>query len=251
MDLDRRIDELYALPLADFTASRNALAKSLSGDEAKLVRALNKPSAVAWAVNQLFWKARTAFDQLVKQGAALRDAQIAVLKGKEADVQRAAAAHRRALAHAVDQTKDFASVGGIHPNAEDLARMLEAISLAVQPPKHVGRWTESLRPAGFEALANVEPVARAGWAGRLRTVATPEEGTPGLRERAEAERKEAQRAEALQKRLDADVRNAERAVVRAKQAEKRAREGLDRAIENRQATEASLAAARKSAIEHS
>ena len=45
--LDDKIDELYALPLADFTAARNALAKTLKGDEAAAVKRLEKPSVVA------------------------------------------------------------------------------------------------------------------------------------------------------------------------------------------------------------
>ena len=35
--LDAKIDDLYQLPLGEFTGARNALAKSLSGDEAKRV----------------------------------------------------------------------------------------------------------------------------------------------------------------------------------------------------------------------
>ena len=37
-----QIDGLYRLPLDEFTAARNALAKSLGGDQAKEVRALVK-----------------------------------------------------------------------------------------------------------------------------------------------------------------------------------------------------------------
>jgi hypothetical protein len=243
IDLDRRVDELYSLPLSDFTDSRNALAKLLSGDEAKLVRALAKPNAVAWAVNQLFWKGRPAFDRLVKQGAALREAQFAVLQGKEADVQGAAAAHRQALADAVTRTMDLVSEGGAHPDGEDVARMLEAVSLSASPPERSGRWTEPIRPAGFEALAGVQPVARAGPADQHAAASGPARGAQGSQ--ADAARKEAQRAAAHQKRLDSDVRNAERTLARAKEVEKRARDGLDCAIENRHAAEAALSAARK------
>jgi hypothetical protein len=50
-------DQLYGLPLEDFVAERDALAKRLRADgrraEADEVKALRKPPAVVWAVNQL------------------------------------------------------------------------------------------------------------------------------------------------------------------------------------------------------
>ena len=58
-------------PLADFTSSRNALAKSLSGDEAKRVKALAKPTLVPWAVNQVYWRARSVYERLLKAGDRL------------------------------------------------------------------------------------------------------------------------------------------------------------------------------------
>ena len=44
--LDAKIDDLYQLGLSEFTSARNALAKSLSGAEAKRVKALPKPTVV-------------------------------------------------------------------------------------------------------------------------------------------------------------------------------------------------------------
>jgi hypothetical protein len=52
---DTDLDALFTLPLADFTAARNALVKRLKqserSDEAAKVMALTKPSISAWAVN--------------------------------------------------------------------------------------------------------------------------------------------------------------------------------------------------------
>ena len=73
------IDDLFKLPLAEFTAARNALAASLKkagrADEAAAVKALSKPPLSAWAVNQLYWHHRKAFDQLMAAGERLRKAQ--------------------------------------------------------------------------------------------------------------------------------------------------------------------------------
>ena len=40
MSLDGKIDDLYRQPLEAFVTARNALAKTLTGDDAKRVRAL-------------------------------------------------------------------------------------------------------------------------------------------------------------------------------------------------------------------
>ena len=48
------IDDLYAVPLEDFVAARDELAKELNaagdGDEAERVKSLRKPTATAWVL---------------------------------------------------------------------------------------------------------------------------------------------------------------------------------------------------------
>src|SRR5262245_33735871 len=82
-DLDSQIDDLYSQPLEEFTAARNALAKSLTGEDAKRVKALKKPTVVPWAVNQLFWHGKIAYERAVRTGQQLRGAQVAALEGKK------------------------------------------------------------------------------------------------------------------------------------------------------------------------
>jgi hypothetical protein len=68
-------DELYALPLGDFTPARDARAKELKGtDLAAPVKALKKPSLAAWVVNLLVRRDADQVDQVLTLGAALRDA---------------------------------------------------------------------------------------------------------------------------------------------------------------------------------
>jgi hypothetical protein len=150
---DHEIDRLYQLPLPEFTAARNQLAKDLGGERGKEVKRLLKPTVVPWAVNQVYWQARPAWDRLLATGADLRDAQIAALEGREADVRAATDEHRKAVAAAVREAQRLAAAAGVHPDAEPLARMLEAISLARELPGAPGRFTEVAQPAGFEALA--------------------------------------------------------------------------------------------------
>jgi hypothetical protein len=250
MTLDSRIDELFGLPLADFTASRNALAKTLSGEDAKRVRALAKPKLVPWTVNQLFWKARGAFDRLIKSGLALRAAQLATLEGRAADVRSALDAHRRALSDATGKAVELAAAAGFNPDNGEVARMLEALSLAAEAADPPGRWTEPVLPAGFEALAGVQPAAPPKHVGGAKTRPSASSEKAGAKEAArkrETERRELERAEAERRRLDVAVRRAEEAVQEAKASEKRAREAFDRAIEDRREAEAALIAARQAA----
>ena len=153
--VDSKIDELYKGPLKEFVARRAALAKSLTGDEARRVKGLQKPTVVPWTVNQVYWHARPVYDRLISSGEKLRAAQIDALKGRSADVRRATDAHRRALPDAVREALRLASGAGAHPAADDLTKTLEAVSLARDLPEQAGRLTQILRPAGFEALAGV------------------------------------------------------------------------------------------------
>src|SRR5262244_3950050 len=85
-ELDADIDALFALPLTEFITARNALATRLKqggrADEAQRVKALAKPSISAWAVNQLYWKHREAFDRLMATGQQFRESQASQLAGK-------------------------------------------------------------------------------------------------------------------------------------------------------------------------
>jgi cell division septum initiation protein DivIVA len=202
---DRDIDALYQALPSEFTASRNALAKTLTGEAAREVRSLKKPTVVPWAVNQVYWKARSVYDTLMARGHELRAAQIASLKGKKSDVRAAMEAHRRAVGEAVHHAQKIASEAGLSPDAEQLARMFEAVSLAATPPSNPGRFTDVIEPQGFEALAGVTPVARAATA----------VDHAADRKRAEQERRQQEEADAL---LDNATRELERAQERARAA---------------------------------
>jgi len=162
VSLESDIDGLYRLPLSEFTAARNALAKRVGGDEGKRVRALVKPAAVPGIVNRLYWRERPVYERLLKTGADLRTAQLAVLGGRrpdgDAQLGRATTAHRKALAEAVRRAARLgtrAGDGGARSTGDDLTRMLEAVSLAPTHPETRGRLTVPVSPAGFEALAGV------------------------------------------------------------------------------------------------
>ena len=93
-------DELYALPLGDFTPARDAKAKSLKGtDLAAAVKTLRKPSLAAWVVNLFVRREAAQVEQVLSVGAALREAQ-AGMSGEEL---RALTKQRRQLTAAITQ----------------------------------------------------------------------------------------------------------------------------------------------------
>ena len=70
-------DELYGLPLADFTPARDALVKEHKADKdlAAAIKRLKKASVAAWVVNLLVRRDPEQVDQVLQVGAALREAQ--------------------------------------------------------------------------------------------------------------------------------------------------------------------------------
>lgn len=260
--LDSKIDDLYRLPLSEFTGARNALAKALTGDEAKRVRALAKPPVVPWAVNQVYWRARGTYDRLMTSGEKLRAAQIAALQGRAADVRAASEAHRRAISNAVAEAQRLAAASGAKPGGDALARMFESLSLATTAPASPGRLTEALQPAGFEALAGVpnlelstphrEPPKRTAEPRTLNVVeprtAPVEPRTSKAAKRAAAE---AARAAAERKKYEAAVKNAEEALTRVEGAERDARAAWEKAHDDLLAARQALTDVRRNRFRRS
>src|SRR5437870_3187785 len=85
-NLEDNVDALFKLPLAEFTGARNDLAARLKregrANDSNFVKALAKPSISAWAVNQLHWKHREAFDRLLATSQRFRQSQTAHTAGR-------------------------------------------------------------------------------------------------------------------------------------------------------------------------
>ena len=101
--------DLYALPLAEFTAARNEAAKRLmdagDADAAKQVKALRKPSRAAWAINRAVRADPDAVQELIDAGGRLARAQDAALSGKRGggdDLRAAIAAQGEAVERLAD-----------------------------------------------------------------------------------------------------------------------------------------------------
>jgi hypothetical protein len=96
------INRLYGLPLDQFTAARDELAKRLRGEgergAADDVKRLRKPSLAAWALNQVRRNDPRRVDELIAAGERLRNAQERLLATGERGLLRDAAAEERRLA---------------------------------------------------------------------------------------------------------------------------------------------------------
>ena len=124
--LDGRIDELYRLPLAEFTTARNALAGELkkSGDReaSERVRGLGKPVVTAWIVNRLYRDDREGFDRLLEVGARLHTLQVggAADAGTLRDVVES---RREAIRALLEQAEALAGECGVAASPGTLRRL--------------------------------------------------------------------------------------------------------------------------------
>jgi hypothetical protein len=156
--LDAEIDRLYQLPIEEFTASRNALAKRAGGDGSE-IRRLQKPSIAAWSVNQLFWRDRRTYDELIEAAKAARSAHGAVLGGRRGDLRAAGSVHEEAVSAALKSTIDILQQSG-HPVTDATRQAISATLRALPAGDAPGRLTQPLQPAGFEALAGMPVQAK-------------------------------------------------------------------------------------------
>jgi hypothetical protein len=240
--LQARIDELYQLPLDEFTSARNALAKTLSGDAKRQVASLTKPTRALWGVNQLYWRAPATYKALVDAAEKLRAAHRAVLEGKKADLRNAERLHRHTLERAVAATSDLLAQSGDPPSEAVLATARRVLA-GLPSGDHAGRFTEEPPPAGFSLLEGValkaQPIREPAPRAKLANNVPDREAALRARQQSAAEERRRRKAEELEKKAEA-VRRREEA--RARLALDRARRAEVRAIERRKAAEEKLAA---------
>lgn len=227
-ELDDQIDRLYQLPLNQFTAARNALAKDA---QRPAVKDLEKPNIAAWAVNQWYWRHRTDYDRLTRSSERLRDEHRKLLAGKPADLREAERVHRDAIRTAAERIRELLQEAGHVATDQTLnavQQTLEALPAGGRP----GRLTRPLQPLGFEALAGVSITnARRP---QLRIVAPAkkpgEDARPGdlrrERELARQREKEERARKERQRQHEKQLKAAEAAMLRAEEAVKRAEKEL-------------------------
>ncbi len=168
-NVEDEVDSLFRLPLAAFTGARNELAarlkKSGRGDQAAFVKSLSKPSVSAWAVNQLYWNHRAAFDHLISSGERFYKAQTSRSSAKVADMRAALEARREALTQLTDIAASVLRDAAHNPSPDTIHRItttLEGISAYASRSDgpQPGRLTHDVDPPGFESFASFVPGAK-------------------------------------------------------------------------------------------
>jgi hypothetical protein len=234
--LEREIDRLFALPLDEFTSSRNALAKRLKkdGDEdaADQVAALAKPSVPAWTINQLARAEKASMRALLDAAARLRKAQERALGGGDSDaLRKAQTEEREALRELMQRAEAVLEQARRPANRAVLERIRTTLGAAAlaEPSRSVlkaGRLTGEFEASGFDALAGIEPSPRRA----------PQRDELAERRQKKAEReRERARLEKKAQELEKRALDAER---KAEDAEEAAQEARELAEESRRAADA-------------
>lgn len=241
---DHDIDALYQAAPGEFTAARNTLAKA-RGAAGGDIKALEKPTLPAWAVNQVYWRDRATFDALLNASAAMRQAHVQVISGRSADVPAAEEAHHTAVKAAVQAARAHIERVGEKATPATIEAITETFQ-ALPTNDPAGRLTRPLKPMGFGALMSLGiPVVQGptkstvhgsqGLAGRsLGKGGSRVQGSNGQSKRELAEhaaaRKDAQKvlrvAEAAEAKADAALADAKKAAAQVERELARVRDRL-------------------------
>ena len=196
-------DELFGLPLEDFVAERNRLAKALRADgrrsDADAVKQLRKPTAVVWAVNQVMRTQRAparalidAADEALKRPGD-RDALRAHSEALD-ELLRAATGLLRGSGHGLSDDMLLRVRSALHAASLDHALRDEFVAgrLQAEPP-----------PAGLAALSAMSPPRKARTP-KAKPKPPPPPPRPSAAALKRVERAEARLAKARQALADAE-----------------------------------------------
>jgi hypothetical protein len=241
-NLTRALDRLYQLPLAEFTAARNELAKT-SADAAD-VRALAKPSVPAWAVNQLYWRERRLYDALVRASDRLRAAHSRAIGGKKVDLAALELQHQAAVKKAAEAIRAILARSGDPATPATVAAVIDTLQ-ALPGGGTPGHLSRPLAPLGFGALgALMKGAATPKTLAEVVTFAPPK---PKADEREAAERLARVEAGKRLKQVDAALARVQKALAAQRTAVQRAEREHAALDDKLQKASASLAAQRADA----
>jgi hypothetical protein len=152
---DQAAEALYQGPHESFVAKRQELAAELkaAGDKPSAARLakLPRPPLTAWAVNQLWWHAHSAFDDLFQTAEQVR-----------AGKAPAGGAHRQAVSRLTARAKQLLEASEHGSNEATLRRITMTLSALAAGgswgSEQPGMLTKDLDPPGFEAFGMMAAV---------------------------------------------------------------------------------------------
>jgi hypothetical protein len=175
-ELEGRIGDLYTFPPEGFTASRNELGDALRAEgrreDEQRVRALRRPSVMAWAINVAARSHRELVEELLEAGRALRAEQQRALSGPAAEgLREAAEARRQIVMRLRDAAAEVRRSAGRDPRGslDELAGTFEAASVDEEAGNVLmaARLERTLTPpAGLGDVTGLRLVTRKGDRGK-------------------------------------------------------------------------------------
>ena len=233
---DDAVDALYGLPLDEFTPRRDELAKELRGagkrDEAAGVKALRKPSAAAWLVNQLARTQKADARRVLDSGDALRAAQERALarQGSREELAGASQEHADAMRALLVKAPGLLDTRGGSPSQTTLERAAETLRAIpldeeARAAFAAGRLTREHRAAGLGFAATGGPPP--GTKPRKKPAPPPKADDAAAAREAKRAAEEKARAQAALK----EARSRQKARARAVSAAERELKQLEREAE--------------------
>jgi hypothetical protein len=280
--IEDEVDALYDLRPGEFVTARDALAKQVRRSdraEAERIKALARPTAAAWAVNQLARREPEWTQALTTAGQRMTEAHAALLeRGDREGWRQASAESREAIDRLVRLAEGLLREERGSVSAQLREQVRETLQAAAIDPEArelvaAGRLTKELRPPGglpdlptgrFARPAAERPSGTGprGSIPRGRTRGTSarferQSGGAAAEREARAARKAAERdARALLRRAERDrttaaaaAERSEQALLRAEKAREAAAEELTTAQRAVQERERDLAAAERANVE--
>jgi hypothetical protein len=233
MTYDEAVSQLHQVSFNDFVAERKRLAAELKPtdkDAAARLGKLPRPPVSAWAVNQLWWRERERFEQLM-----------AAAESVKAGDRDAAKEHRLLLSDLREAAAELLKAAGNAATEPTLRRVQTTLAAVAATggfgPDAPGALSADRDPPGFETFvgATTSP-----------TTSARRESDEAARRRAEAEQKRAEEEErqrrlAERERLSAALREARELQAKQQREASRLRGELEAAEQDLKRTAGLLA----------
>jgi hypothetical protein len=236
---DEIADELYGLPLKDFTAARTAAVTKAKQDGdpdlARRIGELRKPTSVGWLANQLSRKNAEQIQGLADLGQTLRDA-MRRLAGDE--LRKSAGRQQQAVYALVREAEKLTAV-----SAETKRGLEQTLHAAIVDPQVAaelvrGRLTGTLTRSGFPEM-QLDPAAAAP------APPSPQKAQRAARRDRELLRAEAERAAQAYAQAQQTQAEAEQAAREAQARVEQLRDELDAALTEQNRAESEVRSARR------
>jgi hypothetical protein len=236
--IEDEVDALYDLRPGEFVAARDALARQVrrAGDRegAERIKGLPRPSAAAWAVNQLARREPEWTQALTTAGRRMAEAHTALLQDGDREGWRAASQEaREAIERLVRLAEGLLREERGSVSAQLREQVRETLQAAATDPEArelvaAGRLSKELRPPGGLPDLPTGRFARSS----PTPAARPSPRGPAAEREARGARRAAERdARAQLRRAEKERTNAEIAAQRAEQALIRAQKAREAAAE--------------------